>query len=555
MRLFCCLVLGLLLVACSSIQDSPYLEAQAVDPLPWQVPSYFASLTAGSTAEDDYYRSPSGLVELVSSYNPGNDPRCVGCGVPGDYNLAPINARLIDFISTIPNVPGLKLVNTYTLSVIQNISPTTPVCGQILVRFSFRTPPSASQTDIRNATRRAIRRIVDASEQFFGAGQLALYGISPRASTRTSPGGSAATSKLAESQSGLSFSQSSSSTSTLSTELLGVGSTVLPALTEDYSKEWAYSAVNALPGTRADGVRVAVIDTGVSEIPGEFFLDVAASKNFVAGQDPFDAGDVFLRTDNGVTTNVGHGTGVAALIASESLGIASGAMIVAVKTCDELGSCDDIALTQGVCYGGSDNANAQVLNLSLGSLLSSPTGLQAVREVVASGRVVVAAAGNSNAYAPPRKNLPNFPAFRAPSVKGLISVGAIDANIQYADFGTAYTKNSVEMIAPGADLQQGLALPDATGILTYDPSGNLLYMEGTSFAAPFVTGAAASLVAQCPNVPFLEGSGPAWVEQHIKQTTQLIIYYAVNAAGEALPLDFRSRLLNVDGALTTAACP
>jgi subtilisin family serine protease len=180
---------------------------------------------------------------------------------------------------------------------------------------------------------------------------------------------------------------------------------------------------------------------------------------------------------------------------------------------------------------------------------------QAIREVVVRGTTVIAAAGNTNFFPSPRKNRTDYPAGWATGTTGFMSIGALDQKLAYADFATA--SSTVEMVAPGADTQLGTTLPNSTGIETYDADGTpMVFMEGTSFSAPFVVGVAANLYAQCPNLSTNSYLNPKWLELNLMSTATP--WTPKSQIRRTLPWPLANRfvpgLLNVANSLSTP-CP
>jgi serine protease len=115
---------------------------------------------------------------------------------------------------------------------------------------------------------------------------------------------------------------------------------------------------------------------------------------------------------------------------------------------------------------------AHIINASWGSLAYSRAGEEAVAYARGLGSIVVASAGNNNTAEP------NYPA----SYPGVVSVGSVavtDARATYSSHGP-----SVWVSAPGG---QGSLLADG-GILSTGSNGTYVRYQGTSMAAPLVTG-------------------------------------------------------------------
>jgi type VII secretion-associated serine protease mycosin len=223
----------------------------------------------------------------------------------------------------------------------------------------------------------------------------------------------------------------------------------------------------------ADGrdVTVAVIDSGVDAHNPQLVGAVQA------GTDQLDGG-------NSVLDCVGHGTGVAGIIAARPVnggplrGLAPGATILALRV-SELVELEDGKTTgrRGTAAGFAAaiheavDRHAKVINLSLVSYLDDP----AVREAVQFARhhnvVLVAAAGNQFEEG----NRTPYPA----AYDGVIGVGAIGPDGQRVP--SSQTGPYVDLVAPGSQV-----------VTTATPRG-LTVVNGTSFAVPFVAATAALL--------------------------------------------------------------
>jgi subtilisin family serine protease len=249
----------------------------------------------------------------------------------------------------------------------------------------------------------------------------------------------------------------------------------------------ARTRVNAdsLP-TLGDGVRVAIIDTGIDythpALGGHFGpgFKVAGGHDFYNDDDdPFD--------DNG------HGTHVAGIIAADSdslIGVAPHATLYAFKVLnsDGGGTTDDIIA--GIERAADPNGDGDpsdhvdVANMSLGGYgnADDPQS-RAVDNAVAAGIVMCIAAGNSGGFA----------VILSPgTAHDAVTVAAIQ------DDGTMTTFSS-RGPSPGAlQFKPDVAAP-GFHIVSSVPGATTASLSGTSMASPHVAGVAALVKALHPD--------------------------------------------------------
>jgi subtilisin family serine protease len=236
-----------------------------------------------------------------------------------------------------------------------------------------------------------------------------------------------------------------------------------------------FAAVNAAQAqrwTRGDGVRVALIDTGVDIGHPDLEGRIAGQRNFVAADRPPAAG------------GEQHGTEMAGVIAAAAnnrigiVGMAPQAQLLAYRACWPVvgGSrCNSFTLAQAL--GAAIAAGSDVINLSLGGP-PDPLLQKLTEYAIQRGSIVVGAML-------PGGGAQGFPA----GVPGVLAVASSDD-------------------APGG--QRNLAAPGKE-ILTLTPGGHYGYASGSSLAAAHVSGAVALLRSLDPSLR--ADTAQAWLLQ------------------------------------------
>jgi type VII secretion-associated serine protease mycosin len=244
---------------------------------------------------------------------------------------------------------------------------------------------------------------------------------------------------------------------------------------------WAQQLLNlkrTWPHSTGNGVTVAVVDSGVDADHPQLHGKVLAGKDFFQGRDlpgNFDC--------------VSHGTAVASIIAAKPApgvgfrGIAPDAAILPVRITDrELSDdgqptpVDPNAIAAGIRFAADQGA--AVINLSLSGYGDYTPIRDAVSYAQQRDALLVAAVGNRADLGP----VPSFPA----SYDNVLGVGSIDiagAKAQGSQVGPY-----VDLVAPGED------------VVAASRVAGHQYWQGTSFAAPFVSGVAALVRSAWPDL-------------------------------------------------------
>jgi len=225
--------------------------------------------------------------------------------------------------------------------------------------------------------------------------------------------------------------------------------------------------------TKGSGVRVALMDTGISMYHPDRG-NVAASVSFA------------LDT-SGATIPVedfhGHGTHTSGTIAAADndigvIGVAPEADLLIAKVMDNTGSGQDSWLISGIEWA-VDN-NAKVISMSLGSSSYSSALDTACSNALAAGTLLVAAAGNDDV------NTAFYPA----ALSSVISVAAVDSSKNKASFSNY--GSTIDLAAPGVSVYSTVCPIDSTN--STGATADAVW-SSTSHTANPITGTAAGTVS------------------------------------------------------------
>jgi subtilisin family serine protease len=233
------------------------------------------------------------------------------------------------------------------------------------------------------------------------------------------------------------------------------------------------------------GIDIYIVDSGVLASHEQFAGRVLPGVDI-----PTSLGDSVV--DPETTDCDGHGTHVSALAAGSTVGVATGARIIAVRVldCNGGGNVADVVTALKWIRSHHKSGVAAVVNLSLGvDEGDNGAAIDAqVSALIDEGVVVTVAAGNGDEDSRPLNACDISPG----DVSRALTVGATtitDSMATYSNLGPC-----IDLLAPGGTNQRPVQSAWMTSSTSYEND------VGTSMASPLVAGYAALLAQQQPGL-------------------------------------------------------
>ncbi|MBY0497818.1 MAG: S8 family serine peptidase [Cyanobacteria bacterium] len=271
-----------------------------------------------------------------------------------------------------------------------------------------------------------------------------------------------------------------------------------------FSQQWGLQTIKIAEvwtkaKTTATSAVVAVIDTGLDVNHGDLAPNLWRNQTETLGNGADDdmngcVDDEFGCdfTGNGIGVALqsdphGHGTHVAGIIGAvgnnktDTVGVAWTVPIMAIRVFTASGAATSDRVATAIDYAVKNKAS--VINCSFGTALPSPKLLAAIDRAVKADVLIVAAAGNTDGGLPPDNDTtPVYPA-SSPGVLAVMASDKLDGQQSISRKG----HNSVHLAAPGEN------------IISLRANGGTSLRDGTSMAAPFVSGVAGLARGMAPS--------------------------------------------------------
>jgi hypothetical protein len=308
------------------------------------------------------------------------------------------------------------------------------------------------------------------------------------------------------------------------------GTPGLAGVDVDVDRAWALTSGSAQ-------VVVAVLDSGLRTSHQDLRDNLWINPGEIPGNGRDDDGNGYVDDVHGadmtdpskaLSDDNGHGTHVAGTIAATAgnsgphVGVAPGVRIMGIRASDEAARFSTSAIIDG--FGYAVRHGAKVVNASFGGPTYSQAQYDALDHARAAGLLIVCAAGNDGQ----NNDLGGaFPAgYRLPNVLSIAAMDRFGALAEFSNYGV----ETVHLAAPGVE------------IFSCSNAGDETYatMQGTSMAAPHVTGVAALVWSRFPQATATE------VRQRLLQSVVPLPSLAAKVQTGGMVNAFRALALDPD---------
>eukprot|EP00873_Tetraselmis_striata_P003225 jgi/Tetstr1/423489/TSEL_014167.t1 len=275
-----------------------------------------------------------------------------------------------------------------------------------------------------------------------------------------------------------------------------------------YSTLWGMDKIEAPAAwditTGSSEVVVCVIDTGVDYLHPDLVRNMWINTGEIPGDGIDNDGNGYIDDVHGIdaTDSSGdpmddhmHGTHCAGTVGAKGgngIGVVGVAPTVSIMACKFLSAEGDGVLSDALtCLEYAVANGAHISSNSWGGGGFDPVMETALTNAGLAGHLFIAAAGNS---ARDNDGAPSYPASYQPTYDAVISVASVADNDVLSEF-SQWGATSVDLAAPGSDINSC-----AASVI----GGGYTSISGTSMATPHVSGAAALMLANNPDLTNLE---------------------------------------------------
>ena len=304
---------------------------------------------------------------------------------------------------------------------------------------------------------------------------------------------------------------------------------------------------------KGSGVGVAVVDSGINDVDG-LGDDVVERQSYIGLDTEWDDESTHIAPqaegDGDLGDGYAHGTEMASLIAGDTYGVAPEADLYSFRGFGDGGVAETLHYSEPLytnSYGDESNLLSSlyagieqaaihpdtfVINYSAGTPDGNESLRYAVDSVVTSGKLLVAAAGNTEGSSDM-----NYPAAYAAETdyKGhILAVGAYDNEAE--EDANKYTQPETEAIA-----EQYLLAP-GNAIEVINNEGDQTWTSGTSPAAALVSGAAAIVKGR-------------WDHLTAEDVGNILLESAEDLGEAGTDMEFGRGLLDVEAAMEPLSEP